>query len=77
MAPYFFECGRIHNCIFSIAILTFDLRGGSNIFGGGTAGVVRTSTGGSPNVSSSFPIFSQEKEDNFPDKNHGGAARLW
>lgn len=46
--PIFSECGRIHSCIFSIAILTFDGTGGRNISGGRTAGVVRTSTGGSP-----------------------------
>lgn len=73
MTPYFPSAAEY--CIFSFAILMFDRTGGSNIFGGATAGVVRTSTGGSP--SSPFPIFSQEKGENFPDKNHGGAARLW
>ncbi|KAK2921167.1 hypothetical protein Q8A73_000652 [Channa argus] len=42
----------------------FDRTGGSNIFGGETAGVVRTSTGGSR--SSPFRIFSQEKRRKFP-----------
>lgn len=47
-------------CIFPpLAILMFDRTGGSNIFSGAAAGVVRTSTGGSP--SSPFPISSQEK----------------
>ncbi|KAF3833793.1 hypothetical protein F7725_024997 [Dissostichus mawsoni] len=46
-----------------------DRTGGSNIFSGATAGVVRTSTGGSP--SSPFPISSQEKRQHFPQQNHG------
>lgn len=37
----------------------FDCTGGSNIFGGAAAGVVRTSTGGSP--SSPSPIFKRER----------------
>lgn len=53
------------NTVFSsFAILVFDRTGGSSIFGGATAGVVRTSTGGSP--SSRFPIFSREKGANLP-----------
>lgn len=72
MALYISECGRIFS---PLAILVLDRSGGSIIFGGATAGVVRTLTGGSP--SSFFPIFSQEKGENSPDKNHGGAARLW
>lgn len=64
------------NTVFSpFAILMFDRAGGSNIFGGAAAGVVRTRTGGSPNSPST--IFSYEKGNFLLDKNHGGPARLW
>lgn len=62
---FFFSSAAEYATVFSPSpFWRSSARGGSDILGGGAAGVVRTRTGGSP--SSPFPVFSRAKGEKIP-----------